>query len=289
MNSTASFAEHRVTGEQGKIYARDYEGAGPAFVLMHGFPDNLHIYDDLIPYLIAGGRRVVTFDFLGFGESDRPAGAAFGFKQQLGDLEAVVEALGLDQVVPVGHDAAGPAALNFAIEQPDRVASLCILNTFYAATPAIRLPEMVQLFAIPGLKALAQVLIRSPEQVAWLLKFQQKQFHDALPEGQKAHFRSFLGPIIDKSFLDEPSSAEAFAQIASELFEEVARNTHRLPEMEALDVPVKLIWGQADPYLGTAVAEDFRSHLKHASLHPISAGHWLQIDAPGPVAEVMLS
>jgi haloalkane dehalogenase len=65
MNGTASFVEHRVPRERGKIYARTYEGTGPALVLMHGFPDNLHIYDDLIPYLIAGGRRAVTFDFLG--------------------------------------------------------------------------------------------------------------------------------------------------------------------------------------------------------------------------------
>ena len=41
---------------------------------MHGFPDNLHIYDYLIPHLVARGRRVVAFDFLGFGEFDKPAG-----------------------------------------------------------------------------------------------------------------------------------------------------------------------------------------------------------------------
>jgi pimeloyl-ACP methyl ester carboxylesterase len=66
------FSEHRVPRGQGSIYARDYKGAGPAFVLMHGFPDNLHIYDDLVPYLVAGRRRVVAFDFLGFGASEKP-------------------------------------------------------------------------------------------------------------------------------------------------------------------------------------------------------------------------
>jgi pimeloyl-ACP methyl ester carboxylesterase len=289
MNSTTSFVEHRVPRKGGEIYARVYEGTGPAFVLMHGFPDNLHIYDDLIPYLVAGGRRVVTFDFLGFGESDKPAGAIYGFKQQLEDLEAIVEALGLDRIIPVGHDAGGPAAINFAIEHPDRVASLCILNTFYAAAPTMRLPELIELFATTSLKALARAILQSPEQVAWLLRFQQKQFHDALPESQQAHFRSFLGPIIDKNFLQQPSSGEAFAQLASQIFEEVTRNTHRLRQLEALDIPVKLIWGEADPYLNRGVAEDLRSHLKHSSLHVISAGHWLQIDAPEQVAEVMLS
>jgi haloalkane dehalogenase len=93
MDDKPSFIEHYVSREQGRVYARDYKGAGPAFALMHGFPDNLHIWDDLIPYLLAGGQRVVTFDFLGFGASDKPSGATYSFKQQLGDLEAVVEVL----------------------------------------------------------------------------------------------------------------------------------------------------------------------------------------------------
>ncbi len=74
MDSKPAFTEHFVPREQGRVYARDYEGAGPAFVLMHGFPDNLKIYDDLVPYLVASGRRVVTFDFQGlwrFGQTGR--------------------------------------------------------------------------------------------------------------------------------------------------------------------------------------------------------------------------
>ncbi len=286
---TASFTEHYVPRAQGRIYACDYSGVGPAFVLMHGFPDNLHIYDDLIPYLVGAGRRVVAFDFLGFGASDKIAGATYSFKQQLGDLEAVVEALGLGKVVPVGHDAAGSAAINFAIEHTDRVASLCILNTFYGAAPGIRLPELVELFATPSLKAFASAMAQSPEQFAWLLQFQQKIFRDALAEHQKARFTTFLAPIINGSFLREPSSGPAFAQLAAQVLEQVAQNTGRLPALEALDLPVKLIWGQNDPYLDVNVVKDFRSHLKHSSLLVIPAGHWLQIDEPEQVAREMLS
>ncbi len=174
MASKPSFIEHHVPREQGSVYARDYKGADPAFVLTHGFPDNLKIYDDLVPYLVASGRRVVAFDFLGYGASDKPAGAVYGFEQQLGDLEAIVEALHLEKIIPVGHDAGGPAAINFAIDHPDRVASLCVLNTFYAATPTLRLPELIELFATPGLKALTDAILESPEQLAWVLRFQQQ-------------------------------------------------------------------------------------------------------------------
>ena len=91
VDCTPSFVGHQVPREKGKVFARDYKGDGPYFGLMHGFPDNLHIYDELIPYLVAGGRRVVTFVFPGFGASDKPSGATYSFKQQVGDMEAVVD------------------------------------------------------------------------------------------------------------------------------------------------------------------------------------------------------
>jgi haloalkane dehalogenase len=285
------FAEHLIPRGQGKVYARDYAGIGPAFVLLHGFPDNLHIYDNLLPFLVAAGRRVVAFDFLGYGASDKPAGAVYSFERQLGDLEAVVEALHLEKIVPVGHDAGGPAAINFAIDHPDSVASLCILNTFYAAAPTLRLPELIELFATPGLKALTDAILNNPEQLAWVLRFQQKKFLETLPEKHKASFESVLAPIINNNFNfgRQAGSGPAFAQMTAQVFEEVTRNTQRLPAMEALDMPVKLIWGDADLALNTGVADDLRSHFKHASLTVLPAGHWLQIDMPEAVATEMLS
>src|SRR6266700_8156298 len=114
-SNSVQFPEHHILRGKGSIYARDYAGTSPAFVLMHGFPDNLHIYDDLVPYLVGAGRRVVTFDFLGFGASDKPAGASYSFSQQLGDLEAVVQSLSLGKIVPVAHEASGIATLNYAL------------------------------------------------------------------------------------------------------------------------------------------------------------------------------
>lgn len=57
-------------GQHHRIYVHDHPGEEPAIVVMHGFPDNLHLYDRLIPYLTP--RRVVAFDFLGWGDSDKP-------------------------------------------------------------------------------------------------------------------------------------------------------------------------------------------------------------------------
>jgi pimeloyl-ACP methyl ester carboxylesterase len=187
-----TFAETYIPREIGRVYARDYAGAGPAFVLMHGFPDNLRIYDDLIPCLTAAGRRVVAFDFLGFGASDKPAGATYSFKQQLGDLEAVVRALDLGKVVLVAHDSSGIAAVNFAVEHPDKVESLCILNSAYDDSPINIWPEMIVLFADPRLRALAGAFAGNGEQMGWLLDWQKKKFEDPLPASQKPHFEAFM-------------------------------------------------------------------------------------------------
>ncbi len=288
MDSTPSFAEHHVPREAGKIYARDYKGAGPALVLMHGFPDNLHIWDDLVPYLIASGRRVVTFDFLGFGASDKPAGAAYSFKQKLGDLEAVVEELGLGKIVPVAHDSSGFASINYALARPEGVDSVIMLDSAYAEDSTFLWPEMVTLFATKSLHALAMAVAQSPEQFGWLLNWQKQKFLDALPEAQKPHFNELLGPLISDNFLTQ-NSGPAFVQLAAQFFDAHIQNAKRLPELKALDVPVKLIWGQFDPYFPVSMAERRKSQLKHASLTLVPAGHWLQIDEPQQVATAMLS
>jgi len=288
-SSSMTFAEIRIPREKGRIYARDYAGAEPAFVLMHGFPDNLHIWDDLVPYLVAAGRRVVTFDFLGFGASEKPADAAYSFAQQLGDLEAVIEAFGLGRIVPVAHDSSGIAAINFAAEHPGKVDSLCILNSAYDNSPLNVWPEMIVLFADPRLKALAGAFAQNPGQLGWLLDWQKQKFEDPLPTGQKKHFEDFISRVIADNFLMQPSSGPAFVQMAGQFFEELQRNTTRLHLVEALELPVKVIWGQYDPYLNVAMGKERAAYFKNSSFHAVPAGHWLQSDAPKQVAELMLS
>jgi haloalkane dehalogenase len=283
------FTEHHIPRGEGRVYARDYAGSGPAFVLMHGFPDNLHIWDDLIPYLAASGRRVVTFDFLGFGASDKPSGAAYSFKQQLGDLQAVVEGLALGKIVPVAHDSSGMATLNYALAHSSGVDSVIMLNSAYSEDATVVWPEMITLFATGSMQALAMAIAQSPEQFGWLLKWQQKQFLDALPEVQRPHFSAFIGPLISDNFIVQPSAGPAFVQLAAQFFDEHARNARHLPELATLDIPVRLIWGQYDPYITVAVAERRRSQLKDASLTIIAAGHWLQADEPAQIAKAMLS
>lgn len=282
------FTELRVPTPKGDLYVRDYQGDGPAFVLMHGFPDNLRIYDLLAPPLVEAGRRTVTFDFLGFGQSGKASDGSYSFHQQLDDLKAVVNHLGLDKIIPVAHDAAGPAALNFSIDHPEKTASLVVLNAVFADSAVATLPELVAFFATPALRKLALKALQAPEQFQWIAGFQGEQFRNSLSEQYWERYDSFLRPIINANFTQQGAGL-AFAQMTSQLLAEQKRNTARIPLLKTLDIPVKLIWGQSDPYLNVDFAKEFQSYFRQATLTLVPGGHWPQIDDPLLVAKAMLS
>ena len=71
----------------GSLYVIDQPGEDPPIVLMHGFPDDHHVYDRLIPHLVP--RRVVAFDWLGYGRSGRRDRSSFDSYERQRDLEAV--------------------------------------------------------------------------------------------------------------------------------------------------------------------------------------------------------
>src|SRR5262245_47650062 len=153
------FKEQLVQRGQHRIYAREYEGDEPVIILMHGFPDNLHLYDRLLPYL-SPPRRIVTFDFLGWGFSDKPLNYPYTAKNQEGDLDAVVRQLKLRRVVLVAHDASGPPAIDWAVNHPDQVAALILLNTYYSRMPTLKPPEAIWLFSTPLIRNVARLVSR---------------------------------------------------------------------------------------------------------------------------------
>ena len=142
---------------------------------------------------------------------------------------------------------------------------------------------MIVLFAERNLKALAGAWAGSPAQFGWLLTWQAQKFGEALPPGQKSHFEDFMGPLVADSFIKQPSSGPAFMQMAADFYEELRRNSTRLPLAAALDLAVKVIWGVNDPYLTAALGKERASRFKNSSFHLIQAGHWLQCDQLIPV------
>src|SRR5262245_3020175 len=122
-----AYKETFVPRDQHRIYVRDHPGEDPPIVLMHGFPDNLHLHDRLLPQL-SPPRRVVAFDFLGWGNSDKPASYPYTTDNQVGDLDAVISQLGLGPVTLVANDASGPPAIDERVAPPECVEGLVWLT-----------------------------------------------------------------------------------------------------------------------------------------------------------------
>jgi pimeloyl-ACP methyl ester carboxylesterase len=131
-------------------------------VLMHGFPDDQRIYARLLPLL--SPRRAVTFDFLGYGRSDRSATAGFTPDDHAAQITAVLDALDIHDAVLVGHDASGPDAVFYTLAHPERVAHLALLNTMFGRSDALIMPEMTKMLSEPELGTLADDMIGDPAQ-----------------------------------------------------------------------------------------------------------------------------
>src|SRR6266496_4805268 len=150
-------AQRTVLTPGGRLHVTDYPGASPPLVMLHGFPDDSRIYDRLAPLLAP--RRVVAVDWLGYGRSDRAEPGPPDGAQHQRELRFVLDSLELGRVGLVGHDASGPDAIDFTLNEPGRVGHLILLNTYYGHAPAGRFPEMIRLLADPGLTPLADAMM----------------------------------------------------------------------------------------------------------------------------------
>lgn len=282
--ATSIPATHRVPAPGGDLHVIEQPGTEPPFVLMHGFPDDSRIYQQLIPHLAP--RRAVAFDFLGYGHSDRADGPDSG--QHDTELPAVLDALGIGRAVLVGHDASGPVAVDFALAHPDRVSRLVLMNTYYGNSPHQQLPELIRLLADPNLTPLADAMMADQNQRLWLLN------HTAVRFGLEPLNPEGVGVLsVLPQFFGEGEIPDALAAVRAwtgGLFPAMAEQDARTArgDLAALDVPVSLIWGADDHYLTSDVARHLAGLFPHADLHVVqNAAHWLQADQPETVARFL--
>ena len=105
------------------------EGAGDPVLLLHGEPTWGFLYRRMIPALTRAGRVVVP-DLFGFGRSDKPREqGSYSYDRHYGSIERLALELDLRALTLVVHDWGGPIGLRLAVEHPDRVERLVILNT----------------------------------------------------------------------------------------------------------------------------------------------------------------
>ena len=280
-----NYKESWVDRDGHRIYTREYPGQEPAILLLHGFPDDLHLYDRLLPHLNPP-RRVITFDFLGWGGSDKPTGYPYTAANQTGDLDAVISQLGLDQVTVVVHDASGPPGIDWALEHPQRVAELVLLNTYYCAMPGLRSPEAIWLFSTPLVGEVARPVSRLFGDLVFrrMYHWQVGRFFTDPKVGEE-----FL-PLLYQQFVASPSTHEAFFGLNRDLRATIAAGTAAVPRLRRFGRPVRIVFGAADPYLNARVARRFHQLLPTSELFLLDgARHYVQMDQPEEVARLLLA
>lgn len=280
-----NYEEKFVQLHQHRIYAREYPGAEPTILLLHGFPDNVHLYDRLVP-LLSPQRRTVTFDFLGWGASDKPVGYPYTATNQVLELAAVVKQLQLDRVVLVAHDASGPPAIDWALAQPERVAGLVLLNTYYCEMPTLRAPEAIWLFSTPLVRSIA----RPVSQIFGDLIFHRMFLWQVGKFFRDADVREEFIPLLYQQFDAIPSTRPAFFRLNEDLLPTIRSRSKMIPALKEFTRPVRIIFGEADPYLNKGVAQSFHQLFPTSELFLLpGARHYVQMDEPDEVARLILS
>jgi len=269
-----------------RLYVEAEAGAeGAPVVLMHGFPDNTHLYDRLVPHL-AGRRPLVRFDFLGWGRSDKPEGYPYTATNQIGDVAAVAKAardhFGASKLVLVAHDASGPPAIDWALANPGQVEALILLNTYYHWTAALRRPPAIALYSTPLIRNAARAVVtRRPDLDRRLYAWQVGKF---------IQDQAVRGPLVAELYEQFLPARPAFWRLNDDLVTAVLARRLRIPQMRKFGPPVRVIFGGSDRYLNPRVAARFAALFPNAELHLLSgAGHYVQVDQPQRVAELMFS
>jgi pimeloyl-ACP methyl ester carboxylesterase len=249
-------------------------GQGRPVVLLHGFPDSGRLWRHQVPALAAAGFQVIVPDLRGYGRSGQPdAVGAYSLALLAGDVQAVLAAEQVSRAHVVGHDWGAALAWVLATFAPDQVDHLAILSVGHPAT-FLRTLEQRQmswymlLFLFPGVAE------------RWL------------SEDNWANFRSWAcHPDADQVIADLEATGSLIpglnwyrANIRPEAW---AGPPPPLPPVQA---PAMGIWSTGDMTLSevqmTDSAQSTAGPFRYERLD--GPGHWMQLDAPDQVNELLL-
>ena len=286
-------------------------GSGPLVVLCHGFPELSHSWRHQLPALAAAGYHAVAPDMRGYGGSTRPEAIdAYDILHLTGDVLGLMDAMGEERAVLVGHDWGAPVVWNLALRAPHRVrgvASMSVPYTPRSEHPPTRIWKRlfadnwfyILYFQEPGIADAdlgrdASTTLRrlicavsgtpSAESLALLSGPRDgRGMVDRLPEP------AGLPAWLSQTDLDHYASVFARTGFTGGLnwYRNFDRNWELTPELAGarVEVPALFVAGAGDPVLAMASLDPMRERvtdLRGVVLVP-GAGHWVQQEAPEAV------
>ena len=240
------------------------EGEGDPVLLLHGEPTWSYLYRKIIPEL-AGSARCIAPDYFGFGRSDKPTEPGFyTYDRHVESIARLAAELDLQRITLVVQDWGGPIGFRFAVEHPERIARLVVLNTGIGA--------------------------RAPSE-EWL-RFQafMRRIGTEIVAGQLVRL-SLVQPVTDEVIaaydapFPVPESRVGIVQFPEQVptsadHPNAARMLEVREELRTLDRPALVLFSDSDPIFSRRAAEVMAELLPDAELDPpvVAAGHFLQED-----------
>jgi len=270
---------HRAAGrgfEAGGVgsFVRE-EGDGPAVVLLHGVPSSSFLYRKVVPLVAAEGLRAVAFDYPGLGLADRPEDFDYSWGGLARFTGEALDALGVERCHLVVHDIGGPIGCEWAVRNPDRVASLTALNTILDVA-AFRRPWSMQPFAMRGL---GELYLRTMTRFAFSELFYLQGVKDRTATPRPEAYAYY-------ELLKREDGGRAFLRIMRgfELTEEKQRLLWDGLAPERRAFPAQVVWGTGDPALGEKRRLAVQRALGIDDPILLPAKHFLQEDQAPAIA-----
>jgi epoxide hydrolase A/B len=290
-------------------------GSGPLVLLLHGFPELWYSWRHQLPVLAAAGYHAVAPDLRGYGDTDASAAdEGYAPSNMAADVVGLLDALGAEEAVLVGHDWGANIAWACAELFGERVAGLVALSVPYRPRPPAPPSEILPQFLPGGAPASPYPLgVTQAELEAdpgrSLRRFLYALSGDAPPEVVPRLFRQRApsGRVLDSmpepeelpgwlgaEDLDEYARAYARTGFRGPLgvYRNQDRDWHEHPEIGTAGVgqPALFVGGRRDPAVLFGKLEPMEAtvpNLRRIVLLP-GCGHWTQQERPGDVNDELL-
>lgn len=224
--------------------------------------------------------RLIAPDYPGFGHSDAPAAAEFGYTfDRLADyVQRFTEELGLSEYALVVQDYGGPIGLRLATRAPQRVRALVVQNAVCHEVGLGPLWEPRRAFWADRASHEAALRENLFSPAATRLRHVG---HSPNPDRYDPDLWT-----DELAFLDRPGQRD----IQTDLFYDYRTNVASYPDWQTWlrerQPPLLVVWGRYDPSFQVDEAEAYRLDVPTAEVHVIGAGHFALDEAPERVADL---
>jgi len=260
----------------GRVFAVDTGGGGVPVLVLHGFPTSSFDFAAAIEKL--PGRRLVLFDFLGLGLSDKPPRFGYSLFEQADVALAVARAHGLERAHLWAHDMGTSVTTELLARRergqlPLSVASVVLMN----GSVHIELAHLT----------IGQRLLRSRLGPLFARLNSRASFKMQM---RRVFARQPAEAELDAMWdlLSREDGAQRLPQIIRYTEERVRFARRWIGALERLDVPALVAWGLRDPVAVPAIADKLAGEIPGARrVSWEDLGHYPQVEDPGRVAEAV--